>query len=182
MNAATAVDDTLQHSTAQHSTAQHSTAQHSTAQHSTAQHSTPQPQASQDLCLLLLVCSQCSTVRLTNCVSSSDMPEAVRLRLASFRKRCSSSPVHSFLGLLAKTAWVWIILFLISCLPRVTSRFSLRPCFAISSPNVATFKQLSSLMQSMSAVGNKSVPCSQQGVQRTGNMATCFELVFVSLQ
>ena len=91
------------------------------------------------------------------------MPEAVRLRLASFRKRCSSSPVHSFLGLLAKTAWVWMILFLISCLPRVTSRFSLRPCFAMSSPNVATFKQLSSLMQPLSAVGNKLLPCTQQG-------------------
>ncbi len=90
------------------------------------------------------------------------MPEAVRLRLASFRNCCSSSPVHSFLGLLAKTAWVWMILFLISCLPRVTSCFSLRPCFAMSSPNVATFKQLSSFRQPLSAVGKKLVPCTQQ--------------------
>jgi len=116
------------------------------------------------------------------------MPEAVRLRLASFRNCCSSSPVHSFLGLLAKTAWVWMILFLISCLPRVTSCFSLRPCFAMSSPNVATFKQLSSLRQPLSAVGKKLVPCTQswchvrKAAQRTGNMDTCFKLVFVSLQ
>jgi len=172
VNAATAVDGTAPHSTAQHSTAQHSTAQHSTAQHSTAQHSTAQhstaqfsmhkPKLANILCSVLLVCSQCRTARLTNCVSSSDMPEAVRLRLASFRNRCSSSPVHSFLGLLAKTAWVWMILFLISCLPRVTSRFSLRPCFAMPSPNVATFKQLSSLRQLLSLVGKKLVPCIQQ--------------------
>ncbi len=70
-----------------------------------------------------------------------------------------------------------MILFLISCLPRVTSRFSLRSCFAMSSPNVATFKQLSSLMQPLSAVGNQLMPCTQQ----CSSKDTSLKLVFVSL-